>query len=165
MKIKSARQIFTATLTGWLLVAIAVEPLLAEEPVDFDRSEYPYCCQDNRSNWGRGGYGRRYDFENLETLAGEVVSVETYSTGRGNSQGVHLLVNTGEETLEVHLGPSWYLESRDFAIAPKDKIAITGSRINFYGEPAIIARQIEKGNETLILRDEYGFPLWRGWRQ
>ena len=44
------------------------------------------------------------------------------------------------------------------------KIAITGSRITIDGEQTIIARQIKKGKETLVLRDEAGVPLWRGWR-
>ena len=164
MKTKLVWKILATTITSLILVAITASPLAAEEPLD--STEYLYCCQDNQSGWNRGRYSRRYDLNNIETLDGEVVSVDTYTSRRGVSQGVHLLVNIGKETVEVHLAPSWYLEERDFEIAPEDKIAITGSRININGEQAIIASQIKKGNATLTLRDENGFPLWRGrgWR-
>ena len=119
----------------------------------------------NQFGGGRGRYGRKYDLSQIETLDGEVVSVDAYTSRRGVSQGVHLLVKTGKETLDVHLGPSWYLEDQNFVITPEDKIAITGSRINIDGESAIVASQIKKGSETLVLRDENGFPLWSGWRR
>ncbi len=165
MNTKLAWKILATIITSLILVVITASPLAAEEPLD--KTEYLYCCKDNQSGWGRGGYSRRYDLNNIETLDGEVVSVDSYTSRRGVSQGVHLLVNTGKETVEVHLAPSWYLEERDFEIAPEDQIAITGSRINIDGEQAIIASQIKKGNATLVLRDENGFPLWRGrgWRQ
>ncbi len=163
MNTKLVGKIVAAIITSLMILAIAASPLAAEEP--FDNDEYPYCCRDNQSGWSRGRYNRRYDFKKIETLDGEVISVDTYTSRRGVSQGVHLLVNTGKEKIEVHLAPSWYLEDRDFEIAPEEKIAITGSRINVDGEQAIIARQIKKGNETLILRDENGFPMWRGWRR
>ncbi len=162
MNTKLAWKIVATTITSFILVIIAAIPLAAEEPLD--SSEYNYCCH-SHPGWGRGRYSTRYDLNKLETLNGEVVSIDTYTSRRGVSQGVHLLVNTGKETLEVHLAPSWYLEDQDFAIAPEDKIVITGSRINLDGEEAVIARQIKKGNETLILRDETGFPLWGSWRR
>lgn len=167
MNIKLGRKILAATLISLMMTAIAATPLAAEEPLD--NSEYLYCCQNNQSNWSRGRYSRRYNFYNnqIETLNGKVLSVDTFTSRRGITQGVHLLVDTGKETVGVHLAPSWYLENRDFELASEDKITIEGSRINLDGETAIIARQIKKGNEILTLRDENGFPLWneREWRQ
>ncbi|GAB4538447.1 MAG: hypothetical protein Tsb0014_28080 [Pleurocapsa sp.] len=163
MNTKLLWKIFAIAITSLMLVAIAASPLAAEEPLDNSESELPYCCQNNQPGWGMGRYGNRYNLDRVETLNGEVVSIDTYTSRRGTAQGVHLLVNTGQETVEVHLAPSWYLEERDFDIAPEDKIAITGSRINIDGESAIIASQIQKGDRTLVLRDENGFPLWRRW--
>ncbi len=163
MHTKLAWKIVAVTISSFILIAIAPTPLAAEEPLD--NFDYPYCCQGNQFGGGRRGYGRKYDLSQIETLDGEVVSVDAYTSRRGVSQGVHLLVNTGKETLDVHLGPSWYLEDQNFVITPEDKIAITGSRINIDGESAIVASQIKKGSETLVLRDENGFPLWSGWRR
>ncbi len=163
MHTKLAWKIVAIILSSFILVAIAPTPLAAEETLD--NFDYPYCCQENQFGGSRGRYSRKYDLSQIETLDGEVVSVDAYTSRRGVAQGVHLLVNTGKETVEVHLAPSWYLEDQDFEITPEDKIAITGSRINIDGQPAIVASQIKKGSETLVLRDENGFPLWSGWRR
>ena len=161
MKIKLIWKILATTITSFILVAVFATPLAAEEPLE--NSEYISCCQDNQSNWHRGRYRRNYgELNQIETLDGEVVSVDTYPSRRGFSQGIHLLVDTGQETVEVHLAPSWYLEDQNFDIAPEDKIAIIGSRINVNGEQAIVASQITKGNETLRLRNENGIPFWHG---
>ncbi len=157
-------KILAVTVTSLMFVAIAASSVAAEEPLD--NSDYPYCCQNNLAGGSRGRASRSYyNFARIENLDGEVISVDTPTFRRGIPQGVHLIVNTGKETVEVHLGPSWYLEDQDFAISPEDKIAITGSRININGEQAIIASQIKKGNNTLMLRDDNGIPLWRGYRK
>lgn len=116
--------------------------------------------------WGAGHhYSRMYNRGTVETLNGEVVSVDKIIPSRGMSHGVHLILKTGTETIPVHLGPGWYIENQDIQIQPKDKIQITGSRINFAGKPAIIAAEVKKGNDTLKLRDGNGFPAWSGWRR
>ena len=163
MSNKLAWKIVAVTISSFILIAIAPTPLAAEQPLE--NFDYPYCCQNDQFEGGRGRYSRKYDLSQIETFDGEVVSVDAYTSRRGVSQGVHLLVNTGKETVEVHLGPSWYLEDLDFVITPEDKIAIKGSRINIDGEPTIIASEIKKGSESLMLRDENGFPLWSSWRR
>jgi hypothetical protein len=49
-------------------------------------------------------------------------------------------------------------------IVPGDKVEITGSRITFQRDAAIIAAEVKKGDEILQLRDGNGFPVWSGWR-
>lgn len=115
--------------------------------------------------WGPGHhYSRMYNAQTVETLSGEVVSVDTITPSRGMSQGVHLTLKTAKETISVHLGPSWYIDNQDMQIQPGDKIEVKGSRISFAGKPAIIAASVKKGNEVLTLRDDKGFPAWSGWR-
>jgi hypothetical protein len=116
--------------------------------------------------WGRGGaYDRLYDPKTVETVSGEVVKVEQMTPMTGMGYGVHLILKTAKETIPVHLGPAWYVERQDAKIEPKDQIEVKGSRITFEGKPAIIAAEIHKGDETLVLRDDAGFPAWAGWRQ
>lgn len=116
--------------------------------------------------WGPGGqYGRMYDLKTVETISGEVVSIERITPIKGMCYGVHLMVKTDKETIPIHLGPGWYIENQDIKIQPKDKIEIKGSRITFQGTPAVIAAEVKKGDEILRLRDEKGFPVWAGWRR
>jgi len=116
--------------------------------------------------WAPGGqYGRLYDAKTVETISGEIVSVDVMAPMKGMAPGLHLTVKTDKETVSVHLGPAWYLENQDVKLAPKDKVEIKGSRITFAGKPALIAAEVKKGDETLILRDGTGVPVWSGWRR
>jgi hypothetical protein len=116
--------------------------------------------------WGPGtAYVRMYNPQTVESLTGEVVSVDRITPAKGMSYGVHIVVKTDKETISVHLGPSWYLENQDVKLAPGDKVEVKGSRITFEGKPALIADEVKKGDEVLTLRDANGFPAWSGWRR
>jgi hypothetical protein len=116
--------------------------------------------------WGMGmQYNKMYNPKTVETITGEVVSVDKIIPMKGMSHGVHMVLKTDKETVSIHLGPSWYIENQDIKIEPKDKVEVKGSRITFEGKPAIIAAEVKKGNEILKLRDEKGFPVWSSWRR
>lgn len=132
-------------------------------------SEKMAQCRDSGqggAGWGYGNrYGRMYDTKTLETIKGKVLSVDAFIPTRGMSHGVHLKVETQKDIVNVHLGPAWYIENQDIILKPEDKIEIKGSKIDFAGEPAIIAAEVKKGDMTLVLRSEDGFPVWSGWRR
>jgi hypothetical protein len=116
--------------------------------------------------WGPGGqYGRLYDPKTVETVKGEVVDIDQITPHKGMGYGVHVRLKTGMETIAVHLGPSWYIEHQDIKIQPKDEIEVKGSRVTFDGNPALIAAEVRKGSEILLLRDASGVPMWAGWRR
>lgn len=106
-----------------------------------------------------------YDPKTVETIKGEVVSVDRVTPMKGMGQGVHMTVKTATETVSVHLGPAWYLENQDVELGPQETVEVTGSRITFDGRPAIIAAEVRKGEEVLKLRDDKGYPVWAGWRR
>lgn len=120
----------------------------------------------NSGGWGAGhAYDRMYDPKTVTTVHAEVISIQNMIPLKGMSTGVHLLVKTGTETIDIHLGPTWFIDKQDLDIRPKDKIEILGSRITYEGKPAIIAAEIIKGDEKLVLRNENGTAVWSGWRQ
>ncbi|MBN1932692.1 MAG: DNA-binding protein [Desulfobacterales bacterium] len=111
--------------------------------------------------WGpEFGYHKMYDPKTVETITGEVISLDKITPIKGMHHGLHLMLKTDNETISVHLGPVWFIENQDIKIEPGDKIEVTGSRITFQGEPAIIAATVKKGDLILELRDENGFPSW-----
>jgi DNA helicase TIP49 (TBP-interacting protein) len=110
-------------------------------------------------------YQKMYNPATVEALAGEVVAVEKTIPMKGMSYGVHVELKTDKETVSVHLGPGWYIESLDTKIEKGDKIEVKGSRVTMMGEPAIIAAEVKKDTSVLQLRDENGFPVWAGWRR
>ena len=116
--------------------------------------------------WGPGAaYGRMYNAKTVETVSGEVMTVDRITPMHGMSAGVHLVVKTDSGEVSVHLGPQWYLENQDVKIEPKDTVEIKGSRVTVQGKPAIIAAEVKKGDQVLKLRDEAGMPAWAAWRR
>lgn len=111
-----------------------------------------------------GPYQSLFDPKTVQTVEGTVVAVDRITT-RGAWQGIHLRVKTVNETIEVHLGPAWFVDSGEIALAVGDKVQIRASRVKYQGKPLLIAMALTKGEMTLRLRDADGFPYWAGWRR
>ena len=113
--------------------------------------------------WGAGdSYNRLYNPKTVETLSGEVVSVDKFTPNKSMSSGVHFTLKTEKATIPVHLGPGWFMEKQAVIIAAGDKVDVTGSRIMYQGKPAIIAAEVKKSDQVLKLRDAAGIPAWAG---
>ena len=90
--------------------------------------------------------------------------MEKFTPGQRMSYGVHFTLKTDKETVVVHLGPSWYIEKQAVTIAPGDKVEVTGSRVTYQGQPAIIAVEVKKGWPGPEAADANGVPAWAGQR-
>lgn len=116
--------------------------------------------------WGpQTPYNRMYDPAKVETVSGTVESVATVVPMKGMYAATALTVKTDKETISVHLGPEWYIGRLDTKIAKGDAIEVKGSRVTFGDKPAIIAAEVKKGDNVLVLRDSTGTPAWSGWRR
>ena len=107
---------------------------------------------------------RNYNPQAEVTVKGTVEDVQQITGKRGFS-GTHLTVNTGNETLAVHAGPSSYISQKGFSFAKGDTIEVLGSKVNLNGKPAILAREITKDGRTLVLRNAQGIPEWSSGRR
>jgi hypothetical protein len=116
---------------------------------------------------GRGQGSPRYDVATEATVTGTVESVE-HITGSGGGRGrrglggTHVTLKTSAETLDVHLGPTAFLNEKKVAIAKDDTLVIVGSRVAVDDERVFIAKEVKKGDTVWTLRDAAGLPLWRG---
>ncbi len=116
--------------------------------------------------WGMGSqYQRNFNPSTVETVSGTVATVAQTTPMKGMNNGIHLMLKTEKETVEVHLGPSWYIERLDTKIEKGDKVEVKGSKVTMAGKQFIIAQEVKKGDNTLILRDSAGIPAWAGWRR
>lgn len=113
---------------------------------------------------GRMNMDHRYDPAAEETVEGTVEAVELVPSPRAGT-GVHLQLRTEDGLLPVHLGPTWYITNQEVQIDEGDEIEVVGARITYDDAPALVAGTIRRGDDVLVLRDEAGFPAWRGWRQ
>jgi len=101
----------------------------------------------------------RYDKKTETTLKGPILEVKLVETP-GGVQGTHFLLKQGQQTIEVFAGPSVYLTGQGMTFAKGEAVEVIGSKVQVAGIPALLARQIKKGDKTLALRDETGFPAW-----
>jgi hypothetical protein len=136
---------------GVLMIAIAVLTLGAASAL---------------AQGGRGqGAGHLYDPATETTVKGTVEEVKQVSGARGGLGGTHLILKTDKETLEVHLGPTAFLEKEKFTFAKGDQIEVTGSKVKIGAADALLARVVKKGDKTLTLRNVQGVPAWSGGRR
>ena len=109
---------------------------------------------------GQNGGAPRYDPKTEITVSGTIEEVKQLpSPGRGG-EGTHLMVKTDKETFDVHVGPAWFLKDHNYSFAKGDHVEVIGSKVQFAGSDALIAREIKKGSETITLRDIQGIPAW-----
>ena len=115
---------------------------------------------------GRGEGFPRYDVATEATVTGTVESVERIAgpgggRGRRGLSGTHITLKTSAETLDVHLGPTAFLNEKKVAIGKGDRVVVVGSRVTVGDERVLIAKELKKGDSTWTLRDAAGLPLWR----
>lgn len=72
--------------------------------------------------------------------------------------GLHLILKTETETVEVHACPVRFLSELDFTVEKGDTLTVVGSRPK--AGDLVIAREITKGQVSLTLRDKKGVPIW-----
>ena len=110
-----------------------------------------------------GGSGMVYNTQTTVTISGVVKSAQRVTPGGGKSYDVYLIVQTSDAPMEVYLGPGWYIDSRDMKIQEGDTVEVKGSKVNYKGEPSIIAAEVTRGADVLVLRDtSNGTPVWVG---
>jgi DNA/RNA endonuclease YhcR with UshA esterase domain len=101
----------------------------------------------------------RYDPSTVMTAKGTIQEVQQI-TGRRGWGGTHLTLKTEAGTFDVHLGPASFLKEEGFSFEKGDEVEVKGSRVAYQKGEAIIAREVKKGDKTLKLRDEKGYPVW-----
>ncbi|MBM4276038.1 MAG: DNA-binding protein [Deltaproteobacteria bacterium] len=107
--------------------------------------------------------GRMLDPKTIQTMSGEVVSVDKIPGPMAGMHGrVTFNLKTDKETLPVYLGPDFYLDQQGAKYAAGDKVQVKGSMGTMDGKPTLIAIEVKKGDQTLKLRNERGAPLWPG---
>jgi len=79
---------------------------------------------------------------------------------RGDHPGLHVILKTETETVEVHACPVRFMSELEFKIEKGDTLTVVGSRPEAGG--VVVAREITKGQTSLTVRDKKGEPVWTG---
>ena len=101
----------------------------------------------------------KYDVATETTLKGTIAEVKQIETDKGDP-AIHLLLQAGDQVLEVYLCPNAFLKEMEMGFAQGDQIQVTGSKVKVNDTEVVLAREVSKGNDTLVLRDKKGAPVW-----
>ena len=103
--------------------------------------------------------GPKYDSHTETKIKGTVQEVKSPPKG-SEKEIVHLLVKNGTEIVDVYLCPKSFLEEMGVGFSKDDEIVVTGSKIKQDGMDLVLAREVVKGHDMLVLRDDKGNPVW-----
>jgi len=105
----------------------------------------------------------KYDVNTETKLKATIDDVKLPPKG-SEKEIAHLVIKTGSDTADVYLCPKSFLDDMGVTFAKGDAISLTGSKVKQGDADLILAREVVKGTDTLVLRDEKGNPIW-SWRR
>jgi hypothetical protein len=101
----------------------------------------------------------KYDLATEAKMKGTVEELKL--PAKGNEKDVaHLVVKSGADSIDIYLCPKSFLDDMGAKFAKGDEVTVTGSKIKQDGADLILAREVVKGSDTLMLRDDKGKPVW-----
>ena len=105
----------------------------------------------------------KYDPQTETKLKGTIEEVKLPPKG-SEKEIAYLLVKSGANTLDVYLCPQSFLAEMGVSFNKGDEISLTGSKVKQGDADLMLAREVVRGNDTVVLRDDKGNPVW-SWRR
>src|SRR5258708_21858561 len=98
-----------------------------------------------------------YDKTQEVTLSGPVAGV-VHGPSVGLIPGSHILLVTGSGTVDASLG-KWGLQSKEASIHNGEQVTVRGVMKTLRNKQVLLARTVELGGHTYVIRSEHGVPL------
>lgn len=114
----------------------------------------------NRTVHGLKRYRRKYDPDSVTEFTGHVIEVFYSKESRHDTRGVILFLADEEDVMEVHLGPSWYIDRQLKHIKIGEELTVQGSVIDFKNQEILVAQTLDRGKSKYQFRNEVGSPYW-----
>ena len=140
-------------MKGFVLMAFLIA-LIAIDVKSATGSNTPQLAKDNL---------KIYTGKVLKVMKGERMMKIHPEWKMGRGQGVTFTLDNTQEKVEIHLGPKWYLNKQGIKITPRDSVTVRGHEMNMgmrNGRKVIMAQEIIINDQTYLLRDEEGTPVW-----
>ena len=100
----------------------------------------------------------KYDLKAETKIKGTIQQLRLFASGNHNI--LELVLQGKTQTSSVFLCPKSYLTAMGIELKPGDEVEVTGSKVQQNGSDVVLARELVKGNDTLVMRDDKGIPVW-----
>ena len=101
----------------------------------------------------------KYDLHTEAKIKGTIDEVKLPPKG-SEKEIVYLLVKSGTDSVDVYLCPKSFFDDMGMDFSKGDEITLTVSKVKQGEAELLLAREVVKGNNTFVLRDAKGDPVW-----
>lgn len=100
----------------------------------------------------------KYDKSSEAKVKGVIDEVKTDADNT-----VHVVLKNDKGTLDVMVAPEKFLKEMEVTFAKGDTIEVLGSQLTVNGAPMLLAREVNRNGDIMVMRDEHGKAVWVGW--
>ena len=100
-----------------------------------------------------------YDLHTETKTKGVIDEVNLLSVG-SRKDFTELIIKNGDDRVHIYVCPKPFQEEMGISFSKGDQIAVTGSKVKQDTLDVILARELVKGTDTLMFRDDKGKPVW-----
>jgi DNA/RNA endonuclease YhcR with UshA esterase domain len=100
----------------------------------------------------------KYDKSSEVKIKGIIDEVKTDSNNT-----VHITLKNDKGALDVEVAPEKFLKEMEITFAKGDAVEVLGSQLKAEGAPVLLAREVNRSGDVMMMRDETGNPVWVGW--
>ena len=101
----------------------------------------------------------KYDSATEAKFKGTIAELKIPEKG-AEKQIAHLTVKNGTDTWDLYLCPKYFMDDMGISFAKGDEISFTGSKVKEDNADMILTRELIRGTDTLVFRDDKGRPVW-----
>jgi hypothetical protein len=105
----------------------------------------------------------KYDLHTHKNMKATVEEVKLPPKG-SEKEVAYLLVKIETDSVDVYLCPKSFFDDMGMSFSKGDEVALTGSKVKHGDADLVLAREVVRGNDTFVLRDEKGNPVWASQR-
>ena len=101
----------------------------------------------------------KYDLLTETKTDGVIDEVNQLSVGK-RKDFTELIIKRGDDKLHIYVCPKPFQDEVGLSLTIGDRVAVTGSKVKQDASEVILARELVKGTDTLMFRDNKGNPVW-----
>lgn len=107
------------------------------------------------------GAAPKYDVSTEAKFKGVIDEVKDRQCPISGGMGSHFMLKLADgKILEVHLATTKFVKNYELVFSKGEEVEVTGSKVQFEGADAILAREVKRGNDDFVFRDPQGKPIW-----